>query len=423
MIRLIAFIKDKYFNESLDFRTQIFNSLGFLGIALGIFFGIFSIINHIGVAYVLANFGASVLACVVIWLANRKGNIKRYFLITVIAVFYVIFPILFFMGGGYKSGMPNFFVFAVVFTVLMLEGKRRLIYTILEIILYVTCFLIAYFYPETVVHFLTETDMAMDIISGCLIAAATLALAIHRHIVVYDHKAKRLEKLDQERVELFGNISHEMKTPLAIISTNAQLMKNKLELLPETQGSVEDCLLIISEANQLGLIVSQALELFRTAEGRMVRDLKPCRIGEIITEAISTHFAGSPAGNNHNRIDLKIAENLPPIMADAPRIAQVVVNLVANAIRHTKGGVITVSANLHRKHIDLSVKDNGKGMTKEEMSLIFERWHTGAGDTGSGLGLYICKRIVDAHGGKISVESRPGKGSTFTATLPIAGFD
>jgi signal transduction histidine kinase len=327
---------------------------------------------------------------------------------------------LFFSGGGYHSGMPCFFVFAVVFTVLMLEGRRRTVFAVLECLLYLACFLIAYFRPQAVTPLPSQAVIAKDIIIGCLAASAVLALAIRHHLVVYDHKLEQLKQLDRQRAELLANISHEIKTPLTVISTYAQLIENKLELLPETGGSVEDALLITSEANKLGILVSQALELARIQEGGIVKNLKPCHIREIITEAVSAHFSGTSDSNNNNRITLKIDEGLPLIMADPPRIGQVVVNLVKNAVRHTKDGDIIVSAKSAGNRITLSVKDTGAGMTKEEAALIFDRWYSGAGSTGSGLGLYICKHIVEAHNGGITVESERGKGSCFTVTLPVA---
>ena len=117
---------------------------------------------------------------------------------------------------------------------------------------------------------------------------------------------------------------------------------------------------------------------------------------------------------------MKISEGLPPILADAPRIAQVIVNLVTNAVRHTRNGNVIVSAQTEGKYIALSVKDTGKGMTKEETSMVFDRWYSGKDGTGAGLGLYICKHIVETHGGQIGVESEEGKGSCFTVMLPTS---
>jgi len=424
MKKILQRIIHTYFTENLDFRARIFNILGFLGITLGIFFAVLSF--FIGASYMLigANLLASAAGAFMIYRANRSGNFKPFFLITVIGVFFILFPIMFFSGGGYQSGMPSFFIFAVVFTVIMLEGRRRAVFTILEIILYLGCLFIAYYFPQTIIP-LDPDDVAIDIITSCIVAAAVLAFAIWQHLIIYDHKQKQLEHFDRKRSELFANISHEMKTPLSVISTYAQLLKNKMELLPQAEGSVENAMLIISEANRLGMIVSQVLELARMQEVNIKQDLKPCHIGEIISEAVSSHFTSAAENNNHNRIDLKIDDDLPMILADAPRIAQLVVNLIANAIRHTKGGLITVSARTSsagRKKgniIVLSVQDTGKGITQEEAKMIFDRWYTSAGGTGTGLGLFICKHIAEIHGGEISIESEPGKGSCFNVILPV----
>jgi len=418
--KAVSFITNQYFNERLDFRTQIFNTLALLWIAVGIVSAVFGAVSHAVTITIVIDMLTAVMALVLLCVANRTGKFRACFLIMLVVLFFILFPILFFIRGGYLGGMPSFFVFAVVFTIIMLEWRKRLLVTTFLIIFYLGCFLIAYFYPETVTAFATVEDAVLDVIGRCVIASITLAVVIHQHLIIYDRKMKQLEQLDRGRAELFSNISHEMKTPLTVISTYAQLLKNKLELLPEAQDAVEDSLLITSEANQLGLIVSQALEFSRTTEGTLIQEIKPCHIGEIITESISSHFSGASGGNNYNRIDLKIDEGLPPILADAARVRQVVVNLVSNAVRHTKGGIITISASLREKSVVLSVTDNGEGIPEEEIPMIFERWYTGAGNVGSGLGLYICKQIVEAHNGKITTQSELGKGTCFTVFLPIA---
>ncbi len=419
MKQIFLKIKNKYFNDNLDFRVRIFNLLGFLGVILSVSFTLFNYHNNAEIIQVIINFIVLIAAIFTIWFTNYTGKYRLFFLITVVSVFLIVFPILFFQGGGLHGGMPSFFVFGIVFTVIMLEGITRTVVTIFEILLYSACLLVSYFCPELIVHFANESDVEKDIIVCCIVVSVVLAIAIYQHLVIYDRRQKQLEHLNKERVEMFGNISHEMKTPLAVISTYAQMLKNKLELLAEEEDYVEDTFLIISEANQLSLMVSQALEFTRISEGAVVQNMKPCRIGEIISESIAMHFAGTTKSNNNNRIDLKLAEGLPMVTADATRIGQVVVNLTVNAIRHTKNGTIIISAKQKGKNIVIKVEDTGEGMSKEEMSQIFTRWYTGEGGTGSGLGLYICQQIIDAHGGKISVDSELGKGSCFTVTIPI----
>lgn len=406
-----------YFGDELDFRVRVFNSLAFIGIALGLVFSFVSLFTGGGVFNAFANLGASVLAVGLLVFARKTGRYRLCFTITVIAVFMVLFPIMFFTIGGYHSSMPAFFVFAVGFTVLMLEGKMRLVFTVAEIVLYAIICVVAYNYPQWIPAFATEQDLASDIIIGFLGAAAALALGIRQLITVYDHKQKRLEQLDREKTELLGNISHEMKTPLTVITTLAYDMRDKFEKIPETQDAVENSLLIATEAERLAMLVSQVLQLTQLEEGRMVRDKKPCNIDEIIHGAMAAHFTHSLKGN---RIDIKIEEGLAPVLADAARIEQVIVNLVANAERHTSKGNITVSAQSRGEGVLITVSDTGAGIEKEKIPLIFERYYTGANDTGTGLGLYICKHIVNAHGSKIHVQSEEGKGSTFMFSLPMA---
>ena len=163
--------KEKFFGERLDFRARVFNALGFIGIALSLFFACFSyFVLRAGAVIAAAYLLITAVAVLFVWRANRTKNFRRYFLITVVVVFIVTFPALFFLGGGYHSGMPCFFVFAVAFTVLMLEGKRRAFFTTLELVLYLACFLVAYFYPDVVKPLPTEAGMVQDIIVGCMIA-------------------------------------------------------------------------------------------------------------------------------------------------------------------------------------------------------------------------------------------------------------
>ena len=117
---------------------------------------------------------------------------------------------------------------------------------------------------------------------------------------------------------------------------------------------------------------------------------------------------------------------MPDILANPERVSQVIVNLISNAVRFTVNGLITVSAGPEDGFMNISVADTGTGISPELLPFIFDRHVTkkksgGGQDIGTGLGLYICKHIVEAHGGRISAVSEEGKGSTFSFTLPIAG--
>lgn len=123
---------------------------------------------------------------------------------------------------------------------------------------------------------------------------------------------------------------------------------------------------------------------------------------------------------NKNRLTLHIAEDLPMISASAGECSQLMWNLLANAARHTRDGDITISARMEGRSLAVTVADTGEGMEADLLPNVFERRREG-GEAGHGIGLSICKEIVDAHGGEIKIESARGKGTAVTFTLPERG--
>lgn len=233
-----------------------------------------------------------------------------------------------------------------------------------------------------------------------------------------------LESLNRLKTEFLGNVSHELKTPLTVISGYAQTTKQlaaKSDTLEADQVS-RRMTLISSEAERLSLMVGQILDATRMEEGRMVMELVRCYADEIIHAAVETHY---PILNkNRNRLDIRIESGLPAIHADPARISQIIVNLISNAVRFTTDGVIAISAKKEDEKILVCVSDTGVGIAAEQIPHLFQRYgkkqKSGGGqDTGTGLGLYICKYIVEQHGGEIWLESKEGSGTSVFFTLPV----
>jgi signal transduction histidine kinase len=130
---------------------------------------------------------------------------------------------------------------------------------------------------------------------------------------------------------------------------------------------------------------------------------------------------------NVNRLEIHIETGLPSICADPVRISQVIVNLISNSVRFTSNGLISISAKYEKKSVEVCVADTGTGIAPSFINHVFERYNTkekkGAGqDTGTGLGLYICKYIIEQHGGQIWIESEEGKGTSVFFTIPVDEF-
>jgi signal transduction histidine kinase len=175
---------------------------------------------------------------------------------------------------------------------------------------------------------------------------------------------------------------------------------------------------ISSESNRMALMVTQILDATRIEEGRMVLELAPCDIESLVRETVETYFG--VLNKNNNRLLLRIPLELPEVEADSSRLQRVFVNLISNALKHTKNGTILVKAEEDEDHVKVTVRDTGSGISEEDMPHIWERYYKGKhSETGTGLGLFICKFIIESHGGRIWAESEVGKGTAFMFTLPL----
>lgn len=242
----------------------------------------------------------------------------------------------------------------------------------------------------------------------------------------FNRMAERLEQTESMRRQLIGDVSHELRTPLTAIGGYMEgLTDGVLPASPETFDQVR------MEATRLSRLVDDLQELSRVESGSYRLDIHPVRISKLIDTTVnrlSHQFAekqvrlsawGGGLSSPHS--------DLPQVLADEDRITQVMTNLLANALIYTQpGGEVTISAAKSGNEMQVSIKDNGIGISPENIAHIFDRFYrvdksrSRAAGGGSGIGLTIAKAIVDAHGGRIWVESAgEGQGSTFTFTLHV----
>jgi two-component system phosphate regulon sensor histidine kinase PhoR len=227
-----------------------------------------------------------------------------------------------------------------------------------------------------------------------------------------------LRSLQTMRREMVGNISHELRTPIAGIKAMAETL---LDGALDDRVAAKDFLnRIQSEVDRLSQIVSEITQLSRIESGQAELKLEPVDLNSM-AESILKEM--SPlAERNQITLYRNLVQDLPLVLADKDRIRQSIINLIHNAIKFNKpGGSVTVTTGYTNEAVTLSVTDTGIGISKDDLPHVFERFYkaeksrTGGG---SGLGLAIAKHTVQAHGGTISAESTEGKGSTFAFKLP-----
>ena len=228
----------------------------------------------------------------------------------------------------------------------------------------------------------------------------------------------RLRRLETVRRDFVSNLSHELRTPLASLKALAEtLQEGALEDPPAARHFIGQ---IQVEVDALTQMVNELLELSKIESGRFTLDLAPVAACDLLHSASRRmQLQAERAGLN---LRVECTDDLPNVRIDSQRLEQVLVNLIHNAVKFTRaGGEVTLSAQAVDGSVRFAVRDSGVGIAEEEVPRIFERFYrvdksrTGSG---TGLGLSIAKHIVEAHGGKIWVESVDGRGSAFYFTIP-----
>lgn len=261
------------------------------------------------------------------------------------------------------------------------------------------------------------------------------------HLVLTIDDLTRLRHLEKVRSDFVANVSHELRTPLASVKLLAETVQTALERDPEAARTFAQR--IEAEVDSLSQLVSELLELSRIESGRAPLRLVPTDVREVIAETVARIENVAEAQGVHLRLAWEdtagtaLCEALPLALADGPRIGQVLLNLIHNAIKFTpKDGMITVGAERTKADqgtLTLWVRDTGVGISEDDLPRIFERFYkvdrartrgmpeTKTGEPGgTGLGLAIARHLVEGHGGHIWAESKQGRGSVFSFTLPIA---
>ncbi len=227
-----------------------------------------------------------------------------------------------------------------------------------------------------------------------------------------------LEDLERMRAEFLGMVSHELRAPLASIKGSAATVLGRSRNFAPAE--IEQFFRIIEEqADRMDSLIGDLLDAGRIETGTLSVAPEPSEVVDLLDRARTTFLSG---GGRH-RVVIDLPPDLPQVLADRARIVQVLNNLLANAARYSpESSPIRIEAACEGVHVAIAISDEGHGLTPERLAKLFRKYaRDGKRWAGGGLGLAICKGLVEAHGGRIRAESGgPGQGARFTFTLPAA---
>lgn len=230
--------------------------------------------------------------------------------------------------------------------------------------------------------------------------------------------AESLERNERLRRNLIADTAHELRTPLAILRGNLEsLQEGVIEASPEVVISLHD------EVMRISRLVNELQDISLADAGELRLNRRETSVEELI-EKVAIAFSGEAKYKNV-AFSVNIPAGLPTVCVDQDRIIQVLLNILGNALRYTQsGGIVTLSAGLEGHDVVFSVKDTGIGIVPEDVTNIFERFYRSEQSRsrsggGTGLGLAIAKGLVEAHGGRVWVESKVNEGSRFSFTVPL----
>jgi signal transduction histidine kinase len=257
--------------------------------------------------------------------------------------------------------------------------------------------------------------------------ARTLTRARRAHVATRESEAAlraalaERERLDRLKSQFVAVVSHELRTPLTSIYASLEMLLD--ELAPDPSGPRRLLDIALSNTGRLARLIDDLLDLQRIEGGRVKLNRRPCDGASLAR--VAAELMGPAAAEA--RIRLTVRTESGQLVADPDRIVQTLTNLIGNALKFTQpGGSVQLRTSRHGGELLFSVRDDGRGIPADRLEDIFEPFEqVDASDSrhhgGTGLGLAICRQLVARHGGRIWAESRPGEGSKFCFTLPLAG--
>ena len=434
MLQNNRFIR-RFFGEQYDIQHRLFNLILTVGI-LGVGFACFiSIVMHQNVFTQILSFACFFLFILLFWLANKLERSQLAIIIFLIIFDNIMLPSLFVFSGGIEGGMPLWYLLGLVFPFLMIQQRRKCITLfIVSIIEFTALIIYAYYHPGLIIKMESVKMAMMDVVITMIAVVVILASVFRYQTHIYEKQRNIINTSIREANEavmqkqnFLSSVSHDIRTPMDSIIGFTEIAKRN----QDNPERLADCLSKITLASsQLMNLVNEVLDMSKIESGKTVMDEQMCSIHSMIDDIIQILQHEIEAKKLKVETDYTMLDE-DVLSCDKIRLSQILQNLLSNAVKYSyEGGTITISViqlSTEDESIienEFHIKDEGCGMTPEFLEHVFEPFArdktTQTSVSGTGLGLTIAKSLAEIMGGTIDVTSELGRGTEFTAVIPLS---
>lgn len=420
---LLKRIREYIVPHDAEIQVAAFNILAVCGIVVSLITAFVNAISGNNPVVVIADFAGVVVSWALIVYCHRTGNYKMAMTLTAFIIFIGLFTALYFIQGGYHSGIPAFFIFGVVFTAFLLNGATMVVLVIIELIWYVAVIYYSYYNPQTLNE--NEYYYMSRVILDMVLVAVSLAVTMYFQIRVYRKKQQELnvavlaaDDANRAKSDFLAKMSHDIRTPL-----NTIMAMNELIVSNTSSAKIREWVNDSNVSSRILMsLINDMLDLSKIEAGKMELIEQPWDTGKLFDETARTWKP--QADRNGLEFNYHVDENVPgSLTGDEDVIRKITNNLLSNSIKYTKTGSITLTVKMEERDLVIKVSDTGIGIAPEYLENIFKPFERGAQKvyketSGSGLGLAIVKELVDAVHGVIDCDSVLNEGTTFTVRIP-----
>lgn len=433
-----------FFRDELTIRHKLVNVI--LGSALLVQFPglVISALVGTGIWGLITQFIMLVIIAVVLYMTNKFPGSQVPSIIIATVGNLIGFPIMYFVCGGYGTGIVIWMLFGAIFTWLLVDVKWGVVISLVNFVMFTGCLHVEKVYPQYVSYLKNRNDEIFDTTIAYAFVTVIFGIIFKYQTYVYEKQAETLkgndealrklnEDLEEANLRLataseakssfLANMSHEIRTPInAVLGMDEMILREcKDKQILEYASDID------SAGHQLLSLVNDILDFSKIESGKMELHPVEYEMFSVMNDCYNMIFMRA------KRKDLKFAiENDPGIPAflygDEVRIRQIIMNLLTNAVKYTKDGSVTLRFDFENTDEDninliISVKDTGIGISEENQKYLFDSFKrldekSNRNIEGTGLGLSITKKFSDMMGGTIEVDSTLYEGSTFTVTIP-----